>query len=150
MQASATLATLAAFLSRVRGLWLVALAGQLSTWALGTYLRDSSFELVAAQVIECGVLFGFAGYRARVRARDFSPPATPSFVRQDAGIFVAALILAALMCRWAFGGFILNGDEVANTFQADVYGHLRAYAPVPPCASTFENYWVFRHQGRAF
>jgi hypothetical protein len=49
-----------------------------------------------------------------------------------------------------FDRLIYNGDEIANTFQADVYAHFRAYAPLPPCASMFENYWVFRHEGRAF
>jgi hypothetical protein len=60
------------------------------------------------------------------------------------------VLLAALMNRWAFSGYVFNGDEVANSFQADVYGHFRAYAPVPRCAPMFENYWVFRYQGRAF
>ena len=31
-----------------------------------------------------------------------------------------------------------DGDEVAYTYQAEVYGHLRAYGPTPPCASSQE------------
>ena len=51
---------------------------------------------------------------------------------------------------FVFERVIYNGDEIAGTFQADVYGHGRAYAPIPACPSMFENYWVFRYQGRAF
>jgi hypothetical protein len=150
LQISATVATLAGMLAGVRGLGLLAGLLQLALFGLGVYLRESSFELVAAQVVACGVLLGFARLRARCSTPSTEPPPTTSLVGQDFGIFVTAMLVAALMSRWAFGGFIFNGDEVANSFQADVYGHLRAYAPVPPCPSMFENYWVFRHQGRAF
>ncbi|HEX6766532.1 MAG TPA: hypothetical protein VF103_13660, partial [Polyangiaceae bacterium] len=91
---------------------------------------------------------GLAGLRARSGAT--GPGRTQSHGLQDIGIFVVVAVLAALACRWTFDGFIFNGDEVANTYQADVYGHFRAYGPVPACPSMFENYWVFRHEGRAF
>ena len=148
LQVSATLATLGALLEGIRGLGLFAAVGQLCLWALGWYLRESSYELVAAHLVECGLLLGFVGLRTR--ARTLEPARTRSFVRQDMAVFAVSVAVAAVASRWTFGGFVFNGDEVANSFQANVYGHLRAYAPLPPCPSMFENYWVFRYEGRAF
>ncbi|HEY0466734.1 MAG TPA: hypothetical protein VGC79_21150, partial [Polyangiaceae bacterium] len=77
-------------------------------------------------------------------------PTRRSFLLQEVILFVLTVGLAFLVTNLAFGRMVYNGDEIANTYQADVYGHLRAYGDIPPCASMFENYWVFRHQGRAF
>jgi hypothetical protein len=150
LQASATLATLAALLEGTRVLGLFAVLGQLCLWGLGLYLRESSYDLVALHLAECGVLFGLAGLLSRAGARGTGPPRSLSLVGQDAGIFVVSVLVVACVSHLTFGGFAFNGDEVANSFQADVYGHLRAYAPVPPCPSMFENYWVFRYEGRVF
>jgi hypothetical protein len=149
LQVSATLATLAAFREGIRGLGLAASALQLVLWLLGMYLRESSYDLVNLQLVACGVVYGLARLRARVRASGTSSPPL-AFPTDDVAIFLVGFAAAALVSHWAFGGFIFNGDEVAMSYQADVYGHLRAYAPVPPCPNMFENYWVFRHEGRVF
>ena len=149
LQASATLATVAALLERIPGFGLLAAAGQLALWGLGLYLSDSSFELIAAHLAFYGALLGFVGLQARRAKRD-DPPAARSFAIQDALIFFVTLGVAAFVSRWAFDGFVFNGDEVANSYQANVYGNLRAFGPIPACASMFDNYWVFRYEGRAF
>ncbi|HVR20278.1 MAG TPA: hypothetical protein VMS65_11295 [Polyangiaceae bacterium] len=149
LQASALLATAAALLERLPGFGLLAAAGQFGLWALGLYLTESSFELVVAHLAFYGALLGFALLQAR-RFKTDAVAAPRSFAIQDAVIFVVTLGLTAFASRWAFGGFVFNGDEVASSYQANVYGHLEAYGRIPACASMFDNYWVFRHEGRAF
>ncbi len=150
LQASATLATLAAIVEGLRGFGLIAAVGQVCLLVAGLYLRDSSYEMVAAHLAFYGALLGVAGLAARAGRPVNDPPKGRSFLLQDGAIFVVTLVTAALVSRWTFGGFVFNGDEIANTFQADVLGHFRAYAPIPPCPTMFENYWVFHYQGRAF
>ena len=151
LQISATLAIIAALLDGSRPLGVLAAAGQCALYALAHYLRDSDAEISFAYLFFYGVLIGVHALRG-------APPnrATPaasaerSFARQDLAIFFATTCLAALVTNLAFGRLVFNGDEVANSFQADVYGHLHASAPIPPCPSMFWNYWVFHHRGHAF
>jgi hypothetical protein len=155
LQASATLATLAVLLHGSRGFGVLAVLGQFALYALGEEVRDSNFELSMLYLMWCGVLLGIHALRATPPARVDGPAAGESraprrFLLQDALIFVGAIGLALVVTFFVFERVIYNGDEVASTFQADVYGHLRAWAPVPACPSMFENYWVFRHDGRAF
>jgi hypothetical protein len=165
VQISATLATVAVLLQRRRLFTVLAVAGQLALLALGQHVSESDHELAAAHLMWCGLLLG-------VHALGVARPAAPAaaetkegeaaaataarahtargFLKQDAAIFAATTCLALLVTILVFDRVIYNGDEVSMTFQADVYAHLRAWAPVPPCPSMFENYWVFHHQGRAF
>ena len=157
LQASATLATLGVLLNGVRWFGLLAVIGQFLLYALGEHLRDSNWELALLHLMWFGLLLGvhaFDGVRtARERERDAQPPDVDperSYALHDAILFVATVGLAAVVTNLVFERVVYNGDEVAMSFQADVYAHLRAYAPIPPCPSMFENYWVFRHNGHAF
>ena len=149
LQLSATLATLAMLSHGPRVLALGASLGQLGLLVLGLYCIDSNFDLGLAHLFLYGVLLGVHAFLER---RDRTPVAAParSFRAQDIGILFSCTALAAFVTRTVFGALTANGDEIANTFQADVLAHLRAYAPVPPCASMFENYWVFNYQNRLF
>src|SRR6185369_7630713 len=155
LQLSASLATLAIFLGQ-RAHWFKALAllGQAGLLGLTLHVTESDYELAFLHLFWCGLLVG-------VHLLTSAPPTTNqlesdqtprkrSFVVQELIVFVSTVALAFLVTNLAFGRLVYNGDEIANTFQAHVYGHLRAYADLPPCASMFENYWVFRYQGRAF
>lgn len=155
LQLSASLATLAVFLGQ-RSHWFKALAviGQAGLLGLTLYVTESDNELAFLHLFWCGLLFG-------VHLLSAAPPTKNvlesdqdirrrSFVVQELIVFVATVGLAFLVTNLAFHRLIYNGDEIANTFQAYVYGHLKAYATLPPCDSMWENYWVFRHQGRVF
>lgn len=150
LQISATLAIVAALLDGSRWLGVLAAVGQCGLYALAHYLRDSDAETSFAYLLFYGALLGVHALRGASPNRTDPAPAERSFARQDLAIFLATTCLAALVTNLAFGRLVFNGDEVANSFQADVYAHLRASAPIPPCPSMFENYWVFRHHGHAF
>jgi hypothetical protein len=158
---AAALATIAAFLQGPRWLALVATLGPWALASLGGYARDSDYELVGATFLLQGLLLGaLAAREVTVREalgaegawpEDPSPEATRRTHRwQDGVIFVVAVGLALLVTNYVFSRLTYNGDEIANTYQASVYGHFHASGPIPPCASMFDNYWVFRHQGHAF
>ncbi|HEX2672259.1 MAG TPA: hypothetical protein VHM25_15370, partial [Polyangiaceae bacterium] len=155
LQLSASLATLAVFLGQ-RAHWFKALAvlGQAGLLALSLYVRESDIELAFLHLFWCGLLVGVHLLWAAPPTRNLLEPeqGNPrrSFVVQELIVFALTVALAFLVTNFVFGRLIYNGDEIANTFQAHVYGHFRAYATLPPCASMFENYWVFRHEGRAF
>lgn len=155
LQFSATLATLAIFLGK-REPWIRVLAclGQAGLLGLTLYVRESDYELAFLHLFWYGLLIGVhllwvAPPSANLLEPEDEKP-RPSFVVQEVIVFALTVALAFLVTNLVFDRLIYNGDEIANTFQAHVYGHLRAYATLPPCASMFENYWVFRHEGRAF
>ena len=153
-QLSATLATLAIFLGQ-RVAWFKALAvlGQAGLLALTLHLRESDFELMFLHLFWCGLLVGvhlLCSAPPVTHSVDADLPARPSFVVQEVIVFALTVSLAYAVTHFAFGGLVYNGDEIAYTYQADVYGHLRAYGSIPPCSSMFENYWVFKHDGRVF
>ena len=150
LQISATLAIAAMVLGGSRPLGVLAALGQWGLYVVAHAVRDSNYELSFAYVFFYGVLIGVHALTTAPPTREASPPVARPFGRQDGLIFLVALALALVVTNLVFGRVIFNGDEVANSFQADVYGHLRAYAPVPPCPAMFENYWVFRHDGHAF
>ena len=150
LQISATLAIIAALLDGSRLLGVLAAVGQCALYALAHYVRDSDAEISFAYIFFYGALIGVHALRVAPLNRAGPASAARSFARQDLAIFLATTCLAALVTNLAFGRLVFNGDEVANSFQADVYGHLRAFAPIPPCPSMFENYWVFRYHGHAF
>jgi hypothetical protein len=150
LQLSATLAIVAMLLDGSRWLGVLAALGQFALFAVAHAVRDSNYELSFAYIFFYGVLVGTHALRNAAPDRSLSPPARRSFGWQDGAIFLVTTGLALLVTNLVFGRVVFNGDEVANSFQADVYGHLRAFAPIPPCPSMFENYWVFRHNGHAF
>jgi hypothetical protein len=150
LEVSATMATIALFLHGPRWFGALAALGQLALFFLAHYVRDSAYELMGAYLLWYGALTG-AHALGSARATRAEPVLRLRSLRvQDGLIFLGATCLALVVTQFVFGRVTFNGDEIANTFQADVYGHFRAYAPVPPCPSMFENYWVFRYQGRAF
>ena len=150
LQGSATLATVAAFLQGPRWFGALAALGQCGLFAIALHVRESDYELSFAHLFWYGLLVGVHALRTAAPARIGSTRMARSLWPHDIAIFLASTGLALVVTNVVFGRLIFNGDEIASTFQADVYGHLHAYAPIPPCASMFENYWVFRHQGRAF
>src|SRR5262245_56877653 len=147
LQASATLATLAILLHGLRWISLLAVLGQFVLYALGEYLRDSNYELVNLYLMWFGVLLGAHATGWPRRSHDAAVSkggATRSYARHDLVIFLGVPALAALVTNVVYERILYNGDEIAYTYMADVFGHLQAYGRVPPCPSMFENYWVLR------
>jgi hypothetical protein len=150
LQASASFATVAMLLQRSHALKALAVLGQLGLAALSFYVTESDHELVFGYLFWYGLLVGAHLFHAAPPLRVQAPPSARSFARHETAIFLVTVALAFLVTNLVFNRLIYDGDEVAYTYQAEVYGHLRAYGPIPPCASMFENYWVFRHNGHAF
>jgi hypothetical protein len=150
LELGATLATLAFFFSKLFGLGVLALSGQVALLALGSWVRGSDNELMFAHLLWYGTLLGaYALSSMPGRHRPERPPRL-SYPMQDAVIFLFAIPLALFVTDHVYEWSIYNGDEIANTFQANLYAHLRAYADVPPCPTAFANYWVFTYHGRVF
>ncbi|HWZ91656.1 MAG TPA: hypothetical protein VNW92_22495 [Polyangiaceae bacterium] len=150
LQASATFATLAMLRERSRALKALAVLGQVGLFAVSWYVRESDFELIFAYLFWYGLLIGVYLLTAAPPRRSSLPPVGRSFTRHEVAIFVTTVALAFLVTNVVFKRLIYDGDEVAYTYQADVYGHFLAYGPVPPCPSMFENYWVFHYHGHSF
>src|SRR6266849_1469765 len=150
LQTSSTLATVSALLSGPRAFAALAAGGQAVLYELATFVRDSNYELAFAHLFFLGLLVGAHALRTDPPSTAAPPIGFRRFRRDDLVIFIVTVALALVVTNFVFGRLTFNGDEIANSFQADVYGHFRAYAPVPPCPSMFENYWVFRYQGRVF
>jgi hypothetical protein len=151
LQISALLATLAMLFGQPsRWLKAFAVVGQGALLALTLVVRESDYELAFGYLFWYGLLFGAYLLWAAPPATDEEHASKQSFGVHDLLIFASTVALAFLVTNLAFNRLVFNGDEVANSFQADVYGHFRAFAPIPACPAMFENYWVFRHDGHAF
>jgi hypothetical protein len=150
LQTSASLVTLAMVLNGKRWLSILAVVGQWVLVYLTSYLRDADYELAQAHLIWYGALAGLHLLSSAEGPGAYPSLRRRSFAIQDAVIFCCTVGLAFYVTDRIFQRVTFNGDEIANTFQANVYSHFQAYAPIPPCGSMFENYWVFRYQGRAF
>jgi hypothetical protein len=150
LQISATLATWAILLGEPRWFRAIAVLGQLALAGISLYVKESDYELTVVHLVWAGALLGIHALRGAPPRSVQPAPAFESFRRHDIAIFLVTIGAALVVTNLVFGRLIYNGDEVANSFQADVYGHLRAYAPSPPCTSMFDNYWVFRLNGRTF
>jgi hypothetical protein len=149
LQLSATLATLAALFNGPRSYAALAMVGQLLLLALTLGLRESDYELMFAHLLFYGALFGVNAKRTAPRAVG-APLSSRTALLQDAIVFLATTVGAAILCEWAFDRLIYNGDEVGYTYQADVFARLKAYGPVPACLSMFNNFWVFHLEDRRF
>lgn len=150
LQLAATLTTAALLWSRLAGLGLLAACGQFALLALGGWVQESDHEMMFAHLAWYGTLLGAhacLAMPARV-ARERTPRL--SYPVQDAVIFLFAVSLATAVAAYGYDFAVYNGDEVANTFQSNVYAHFKAAAPVPPCSEMFANYWVFIYHGHKF
>ncbi len=150
LQGCALLATIALLLQRSRWLKLLALLGQAGLLALSLYVRESDHELTLTYVFWYGLLLGSHLLTDAPPRRDFADERPRSRAFTEALIFVVTVALAFFVTSTVFHRLIHDGDEIAYTFQARVYGQLKPYAPIPPCASMFENYWVFPYNGHEF
>jgi len=149
LQLSATLATMAALFNGPRWYAALALFGQLLLLGLTLYLRESDYELMFAYLLFYGGLIGVNAKRTVPRAVG-APLSSRTVLLQDGVIFLVTTIGAAILCNWAFDRLVYNGDEVAYTYQANVFARLKAYGPVPSCLSMFDNFWVYHLEGRRF
>ncbi len=150
LEVGATLTTLACFWGRLWKLGLFALLGQLGLYLLWSWVRGSDPELMFAHLAWYGILLGAYGLSFMPARRRSERPPRLSYPVQDAVIFLFAVALATFVTAHVYEWAVYNGDEIANTFQANLYAHFRAYGQPPPCPRMFENYWVYIHQGRVF
>lgn len=117
------------------------LAAGLGVAAIGSFtsLREWAAWLVLALAVGAGAL---------LRAES-TPEATPPFVRERR-LGLLAFAAAALTSLIVFRRYPSMDEEWAFSFQADVFAHLRAFAPAPPCTPVFESPWIYFWQGRWF
>jgi len=149
LQGALTLVTAAVVLASPRWFGGLAIVGQVGLALLGNWQVGSEYELMFAHFAWIAVLLGVHALRA-TPPRRAAVEVSRGYALQDLVIFCATFALAVYVADRVFERVVYNGDEVANSFQADVYGHFRAYALPRPCAASFENYWVYNYQGRLF
>lgn len=152
LRAVAMLATIAALLSGRLVTIAFAVVTQIALHKLTGFLVGSDWELGCVHVIYLGALVGL---QARARDKDiilWTPTSSrePSFFVHDLRIFALAMLLAIAVSVFVLDQSIDSSDEWANTFQAAVFAKGRAYAPSPPCAPAYQNFWVFDWMGRQF
>ena len=153
LRVCAAVATAAMVSARPRWIIALALAGELALWRACGWVKDASFELAALHLVWLGVLLAL-----HLRFADRSPFATarplplPTTARKwdDVAIFVGASALAMAVCAFVLAKQSGSGDEWANTYQADLFAHLRAYGTPPPCPRLQQNFWIFFYMGRSF
>jgi hypothetical protein len=146
----AALGTVAALLSGRVGTFLFALAGEAVLYKLSDYIVESDHELAALHLAYLGVLVGL---QARAGDGDVTaerPTRERSFLAHDVAMFALATALAIAVSVFVLDQWIDSSDEWAYTFQAAVFAKGRAFAPAPPCADAYQNFWVFEHLGREF
>jgi hypothetical protein len=117
---------------------------------LAWWVAASADELMFAHLAWYGTLLGLHGLRMLPTRSASQRRSRLAYPVQDAMIFLFTLALGAWVADRVLERAVFNGDEVAYGFQANVYAHLRAWAPMPPCYSMFENYWILPYQGRRF
>jgi hypothetical protein len=150
LRVSAGLATLAMAIARPRWIILLAFVGQYALWRLCDWQRDTEWELAAAHLVWVFALLGVHRWAstprraAPLRLRTSARPGT------DIAIFVGATLSALVVAVFILVRESGSGDEWANTFQAYLFAHFKAFAQVPPCSGVQLVFWVFFYQGRAF
>lgn len=118
---------------------------------LDGYLVDSAFELCSLHL--CGTLLVLGACARNVppaAAKRESAAGREIEAIQDLVLFVAAVLLAALVGRFVLRSGLDSSDESAYVFQAHVLAKLRSYSDAAPCGSSFQNFWVFDYEGRRF
>ncbi len=151
LEIGATLATIAMALNRPRWIGILAFAAQLGLSALGEFLVDSDNELAALHLLFLGVLVGvhLRENFPELIAHEAPSPAR-SYARRDAVLFACATALALLVALFVLQLGMDSADESAYQYQAELFAHFKAYAPVPLCPEPHRNHWVFYYEGRAF
>lgn len=109
-------------------------------------VTGSNRESTALQLLLLGAHVGFF-LRAPSREDETFEPATSPWEKR---LGVLAFAAAALVSVVVFRRFPSMDDEWAYTYQADVFAHLRAWAPVPRCSASFESLWIYSWEGRRF
>lgn len=153
LQAALSLATVASFLVRSRRVAQGSVLAQILLLAISLYLQDSAYEIVVLHQAWLGALLGLVTHVSTQPAGTRTPPQEERLLartRSDLVIAALALIMGLGVAWFIFDRLTYNGDEIAYTYQAQVFSHLKAYGSPPPCPKMFENYWVFNYQGRMF
>ena len=159
LKLTSMLACVAMLVARPRWIFLVAVVFKYGLNRACDTVVDSNAELAGLHLMAFGVLIGLhylAAPRAALATWASSPAALSgttkerSFVRQDVVIFALVTALASIVCVYVVLQFCNSGDEWADTYQAQLFAHFKAYTTPPPCPTLFQNYWVFFYQGRAF
>lgn len=155
LQVALSPATAAMFLMRRPRVALLAALGQIALLAVSRYLKNSTFEIVVLHQAWLGALLGLATQaREPGNVNSEQPTHSPRFqlhrLWPDVAIGILATLMGAGAAWFVFDRLTYNGDEIAYTFQSQLFSRLRAYGTPPPCPKMFENYWVFNYQGRMF
>lgn len=141
-------------LTRRRALAAVAAAGSTIAWLVVGYIRDSDGDLAGAVLAWFGLLVGlFFHFSPALRpasGAEEDPGPRISERTEDLLIFALGTAAGAAVCAVILHGWTASGDEWADTYQAALFAHLRAYGTVPPCAEALRPFWVFFYMGRAF
>ena len=153
LQTSALIGMLATAWPRPTVTTVVALAGNLVLLYLARWIHPFVPALLAVHLIFAGLLIGLDRIADARRDRGTVASLTgapPSFARDDLAVFGVATLICAVVAAYVLQRYTLSGDEWANTYQADLFAHVRLYGTPRACARVFRNYWVFNVDGRMF
>ncbi len=147
LKTSAALATIYAIVGRRRGTIVVAVLVELALLGVSNVITNSIATLASFHML--GIAVVVATDVAPRSVADARAGARPIW-RSDWIVFAAATLVAAIVCVVVLERHTLSGDEWADTYQADLYGHLKAYGSPPPCPNVFKAWWVFDWHDRMF
>jgi hypothetical protein len=151
LAASAVLGTLSAVLSLRPGVAVVGLIGQVPLWLVSGFVKESDLELSSLHLAWMGLLVGLLVRKQVPRTRDAAEsPTEPSYAFHDGAVFVAATLLAVLVCVLVMRKRLGTADEWGYTFQASIFAKGRAYAASERCQPYLENFYVFESEGKLF
>jgi len=151
LAASAVLGTLAAVIALRPGVAVVGLLGQVPLWLVSGFVKESDYEVAALHLAWMGLLVGLLVRKQVPRTRDAADgPNEGSYAFHDWMVFVAATLLATLVCLYVLRKRLGTADEWGYTFQASIFAKGRAYAASERCQPYLENFYVFESQGKLF
>lgn len=116
---------------------------------VGEYLTDSGFELLTVHL--CAGMF-LMGLAARGIPEVHPEPARhrDQELAEDGLIAFVSLAVVCLVGKYVLRWGTDSADEWAYTFQASVYAKFESFSKAAPCGTSFQNFWVFDHEGRRF
>jgi hypothetical protein len=119
-------------------------------WKADHFFTEQDLELSALHVIAIGALVGVERLLAPPVREPTRAHVERSHWRHDLALAAVGMVAAALVSTVVLRRQIDSADEWAYTFQAALYAKLHAFGKEPPCSDAFQNFWVFRHEGRVF
>ena len=147
LELAAVLTALTTFGAVKRSL-LVALSGVVAIDLAVSRVPTATLTIAGVELVWIAAVAAMECASSRALPNQSREPRSLAWL--DLATFVLATVAAAIVATRVLERYMLAGDEWADTWQADVFAHFRAYGTPHACARAFQNWWVFDWQGRRF